>query len=498
VSGWSHGLTSEGGRKPALLLEAGAAALRIFDMLSRRHVLSRSSTGFGLAALSALMQQQRLTAAVHPAVKHVARARSVIFCYMSGGVSHVDSFDPKPLLEKYAGQPMPGTVQRTQFNNNGTVQPSHWQFRQYGQSGLPVSDLFPHMGSVADELCVIRSMTSKFNEHAQGNFFMHTGFPFLGHPSAGAWTSYGLGSENHDLPSYVVLQSGGASTPHGGVGLFGNGFLPAQHQASIIRADEGEALSNIRPALSPGSQRRQLDFIQSMDRRFAAQSKADGQLEAAIANYELAWRMQSAVPELCEITGESEATKNLYGLDDADPKKAAYARQCLLARRLVERGVRFIELSSLAYNVGGGNGANPWDHHGEIKDGHGRMAKQVDQPIAALIKDLKSRGLLDSTLIVWAGEFGRTPFAQGSTGRDHNPFGFSVWMAGGGVKGGHAYGATDEMGYHAVEEVATVYDLWATVLHLMGVDHEALTYRYSGRDVRLTDVHGNVMRSIIA
>jgi hypothetical protein len=327
---------------------------------------------------------------------------------------------------------------------------------------------------------------------------MHTGFPFLGFPSAGAWTSYGLGTESRDLPGYVVLQSGGAATPHGGVGLFSNGFLPAQHQASIVKADEAEAVANIRPRQPHDLQRRQLDFIGAMDRRFASTTQHDTHIEAAISNYEMAWRMQAAVPDLCDISGETEATKKLYGLDDPEPKKAAYARQCLLARRLVERGVRFIELSTLAYNLGGGNAANPWDHHGAIKEGHGKMANQIDQPIAALIKDLKARGLLDSTLLVWAGEFGRTPFAQGTNGRDHNPYGFTVWMAGGGVKGGHIYGATDEFGYNATENVCTVYDLWATVLHLMGLDHEQLTYRFGGRDLRLTDVHGNVLRDIIA
>jgi hypothetical protein len=464
-------------------------------MLQRRHFLSKSSMGFGLAALAGLAQR---ASALPLARSHAPRARSVIFAYMSGGVSHVDSFDPKPLLQKYAGQPMPGKVQRTQFNNNGTVQPSHWGFKRYGQSGIAVSDLFPQLGSVADELCVVRSMTSKFNEHAQGNFFMHTGFPFLGYPSAGAWTSYGLGSDNQDLPSYMVLQSGAAKVPHGGVGLFSNGFLPAQHQASIVRADQAAAVDNIQPQGSLSSQRKTLDFVHSLDRQFADQLSPNSQLEAAISNYELAWRMQSAVPELCDISGESEATRQMYGMDHPEPQKAAYARQCLLARRLVERGVRFIELSTLAYNLGGGNAANPWDHHGKLKDGHSRMAHQVDQPLAALIKDLKSRGLLDSTLIICAGEFGRTPFAQGSDGRDHNPFGFSIWMAGGGVKAGHVHGATDDFGYHAVDKVSSVYDLWATVLHLLGIDHEELTFRFSGRDLRLTDVHGHVMRDVIA
>ncbi|OYW31114.1 MAG: sulfatase [Chthoniobacter sp. 12-60-6] len=378
------------------------------------------------------------------------------------------------------------------------MQPSHWDFKRYGQSGLEVSDLFPQVGGVADELCMIRGMTAKFSEHAQGNFFMHTGFPFLGFPSAGAWTSYGLGTESRDLPGYVVLQSGGASTPHGGVGLFSNGFLPAQHQASIVKADEAEAVANIRARQPRDMQRKQLDFIGAMDRRFVSTTQHDMHVEAAISNYEMAWRMQSAVPDLCDISGETEVTRKLYGLDDPEPKKAAYARQCLLARRLVERGVRFIELSTLAYNVGGGNGSNPWDHHSALNEGHGKMGNQIDQPIAALIKDLRSRGLLDSTLVVWAGEFGRTPFAQGSNGRDHNPYGFTVWMAGGGVKGGHAYGATDDFGYNAVENISSVYDMWATVLHLMGIDHKQLTYRFSGRDLRLTDVHGNVLKDIIA
>ena len=462
---------------------------------SRRQLLANASTGFGMAALAGLMQAE---SPVNRAKRFAPKARSVIFCYMSGGVSHLDSFDPKPLLEKYAGQPMPVEVKKTQFNNNGTVQPAHWEFRQRGQSGMPVSELFPHMATVADELCVIRSMTAKFSEHAQGNFFMHSGFPFLGYPSAGAWASYGLGTESRDLPGYIVLQSGGATVPHGGVGVFSNGFLPAQHQASIVQADEEEAVRNIRSYQPRNTQRRQLDFIGAMDRRFASAAQHDLHVDAAIANYEMAWRMQSAVPELCDISGESEATKQLYGMDGPDSPRTAYARQCLLARRLVERGVRFVELSCLPQKLGGAQAANPWDQHAEIKKGHGNMAHQVDQPIAALVKDLKSRGLLDSTLVIWAGEFGRTPFAQGTDGRDHNPYGFTIWMAGGGVKPGHIFGATDDFGYHAIENASTVYDMWATVLHLMGIDHEQLTYRFSGRDLRLTDVHGNVLRDLIA
>ena len=465
-------------------------------MMNRRQLLSRLSCGFGLTAFQALATPA--AAALRPP-RFPARARSVIFCYMSGGFSHVDSFDPKPELVKRAGQPMPVAVQRTQFNQNGAIQPSHWAFHRHGQSGIEVSELFPQIGSCVDDLCVIRSMTAKFSEHAQGNFFMHSGFPFLGYPSAGAWTSYGLGSVSDNLPAFVVLKSGDSVVPHGGVGLFNGGFLPAVHQASFINADEGEPIANVKPREPAGVQRNRMNFVSRLDRQFAARTApGDTQVEAAIANAEMAWRMQAAVPELCDLSGESPATKNLYGLNDPDPKTAAYGRQCLLARRLVERGVRFIELSCLSYNIGGGNGPNPWDQHGDIKNGHGKMGHQVDQPVAALLKDLKARGLLDETLVIFAGEFGRTPFSQSGDGRDHNPYGFSLWLAGGGVRGGMVHGATDDFGYHAVSDACTVYDLWATVLHQLGLDHEALTYRFSGRDIRLTDVHGNVLRQILA
>ena len=463
--------------------------------ISRRRMLQNCSTGFGSVALSAMMSTANAKAKT---THHQAKAKHVIFCFMSGGVSHVDSFDPKPKLKELHGKPMPVTVQRTQFNNNGSVMASPFEFNKWGESGLEVSDMFPELGSVADELAVVRSMTTPVNEHAQGNFFMHSGFPFMGHPSAGAWCGYGLGSENENLPSYVVLQSGKAVTPHGGVGLFSNGFLPAQHQGSILKADQGEAIKNIKSRESRLAQRGRIDFASKFDQSFLQSTNQDAQVEAAIKNYETAFLMQSSVPELCDISDESQRTRELYGLDSADTEKAAYARQCLLARRLVQRGVRFIELSCLTKGIGAGGAANPWDQHGDLEKGHRAMGNQVDQPIAALIKDLKTHGLLDETLIVWAGEFGRTPFSQGSNGRDHNPFGFSIWMAGGGVKGGTVHGATDELGYHAVEDITTIYDLWATVLHQLGIDHEKLTYRYGGRDFRLTDVHGNVMHDILA
>lgn len=474
-------------------------------MTSRRDFLERSSTGFGAVALAGLMNDSALADSTElPAgaglqqTHHEPKAKRVIFCFMSGGVSHVDSFDPKPKLKDLHGKPMPVTIERTQFNNNGNIMASPFDFTPSGESGLEISSMFPQLASVADELAVVRSITTPVNEHAQGNFFMHSGFPFMGFPSAGAWCAYGLGSENKNLPGYVVLQSGNAVPPHGGVSLFSNGFLPAQHQGSILRADKPEAIRNIRALNTATAQRQRLDFAKTFDNEFLSASSGDAQVEAAIRNYETAFRMQSSVPELCDISGETKETHQRYGLDSEDPTKAAYARQCLLARRLIERDVRFIELSCLTKGIGAGGAANPWDQHGDLEKGHGAMGFQIDQPIAALIGDLRERGLLEETLIVWAGEFGRTPFSQGSNGRDHNPFGFSVWLAGGGVKGGTAYGATDELGYHAVEDKCTVYDLWATVLHQLGINHEKLTYRYSGRDMRLTDVHGNVLHDILS
>ena len=464
-------------------------------------MLQKCSLGFGSIALAGLLADKTYGAltgeAKPPGPNFPPRAKRVIFCYMSGGVSHVDSFDPKPELAKRHGQPMPVPVKPTMFNNNGNIMGSPWEFQKHGQSGLDISELFPHIAEHADSLAVVRSMTSKVNEHAQGNYFAHTGFAFMGHPSAGAWVSYGLGTENQDLPGFIVLQSGGATPPHGGVGVYSSGFLPGQHQASILKADGDEALPNIKPRESDDLQRQRLAFIKGMDDRFLREA-AEPQVEAAIRNYETAYRMQTAVPELCDIRGESEATKQLYGLDSTDPLVQGYGRQCLVARRLIERGVRFVELSCLSSGIGAGNPPNPWDQHGKIREGHGAMARQVDQPIAALMTYLKQRGLFHDTLILFTGEFGRTPFSQGSDGRDHNPYGFSAWMAGGGVRGGTVFGATDDLGYYAVDGIATFYDFYATVLHLLGIDHEKLTYRFGGRDFRLTDVTGKVIQEIVA
>ncbi|MAT13967.1 MAG: sulfatase [Planctomyces sp.] len=467
-------------------------------IFSRRHMLQTASSGFGMLALSGLMSSRAYAGTVLPQPHFPPKAKHVILCYMSGGASHLDTFDPKPLLNKMHGEPMPVKVERTQFNNNGNIFGSPFEFKQYGESGLPVSSLFPHVAESIDDIAVVRSMTSSVNEHAQGNFFFHTGFPFIGHASAGAWINYGLGTENENLPGYVVLKSGPSGTPHGGVGLWSSGYLPAQHQASQMVIDQPEPVRNIRAHERDDMQRKRLDFIAELDQQFLADASQDAQVEAAVRNYETAYRMQSAVPEICNLDGETAATLDMYGFNAADPMTRHYGRQCLLARKLVEEGVRFIELTCLRQNDSDGQVANPWDQHGALEKGHKNMATQVDQPIGALLKDLKARGLLKETIVIWAGEFGRTPFSQGSDGRDHNHFGFTVWMAGGGFKGGTAYGATDEFGYHVAENKCTIYDLWATVLHQLGLDHEKLTYRYSGRDVRLTDVHGNVLHDILA
>ena len=466
--------------------------------LSRRQLLAQAGCGFGAVAASALLHREAARAAtgVVSALHHPARATSVIFLYMDGGVSQVDSFDPKPRLEQDAGKDPHSLfkVDATQFNNVGKVLPSPWKFKPYGESGIPVSDLFPHIGGVVDELAVIRSMTSEFPEHTNANYFLHTGSGLQGRPSMGAWTTYGLGSENEDLPGYVVVNGG--LIPPGGLDNFTSGFLPASFQSSVIKPGPG-GLANVKPReKSPALQQAKLDLAERLDRSFAARLASAGDapdpLESAIANQELAWRMQAEVPSLLDLAGEAASTKQAYGMDsDYGPTKI-FAAECLLARRMVERGVRFVELT--CPRVGG----DRWDQHGNLREGHENNARAVDQPIAALIRDLRDRGLLDTTLVVWSGEFGRTPFAQGGDGRDHNPQAFSLWLAGAGVKGGTIVGATDDYGYRVVEKKCTIHDLHATMLHLLGIDHTRLTYRFSGRDMRLTDVYGNVIDEALA
>ena len=463
--------------------------------LSRREMLGRCATGFGAVALSSLLADPAYGKAKSPFAPrkphHDAKAKSVIFLYMDGGVSQVDSFDYKPRLEKDNGKPFSAKINPTQFDNIGKTLKSPWNFKQYGQSSLNVSDLFPHVGAMADELCVVRSMTSKFSEHNSANFFLHTGFGVQGRPSMGAWMSYGLGALATDLPGFVVLNGG--LIPSGGWDNFGNGFLPASHQATVFKTGK-EPLADIRPRESrPGVQQAKMGLLNKLDQGVLNRLGRVDELESAIANYEMAYRMQAAVPELIDIKGETEATRNLYGLQSKYEPTRTFGMQCLMARRLVEKGVRFIELTCPRIS-----GNDRWDAHGGLQKNHGDNARATDQPIAGLLRDLKSRGMLKDTLVVWSGEFGRTPFAQGSNGRDHNPFGFTIWMAGGGAKPGITYGATDEFGYRAVENKMDIHDMHATMLHLLGMDHKKMTYYFDGRDMRLTDVHGHVANDLIA
>ncbi|MFM7101512.1 MAG: DUF1501 domain-containing protein, partial [Verrucomicrobiota bacterium] len=367
---------------------------------------------------------------------------------------------------------------------------SPWAFRQHGRSGLWVSELFPHVARQVDDLCVLRSMTSTFPEHTSANYFLHSGVGLQGRPSTGAWVAYGLGSECDDLPAYVVLNGG--QIPSGGLDNFASGFLPATYQGSLLHA-RGTPLANVVPGeKQAGLQEAKRRLVRRLNQLSLEEAAGEDALESAIANQELAARMQVSIPGLLDLSGESAATKRLYGFEAPFEHTRTYALECLLARRMVERGVRFIELTIPMVD-----GYSRWDAHGGLVKNHGDNARAVDQPIAGLLVDLKQRGLLDETLVVWAGEFGRTPFAQGSDGRDHNEYGFTVWLAGGGVKGGLAYGATDDWGYKSVVNKLEMHDLHATILHLLGLDHERLTYRFGGRDIRLTDVRGEVIREIL-
>jgi hypothetical protein len=467
---------------------------------TRRQMLAQCANGFGAVALAALASEwnrSRAMADTTPtatgaltSLHHAARAKNVIFLYMDGGPGQMDTLDPKPRLNKEHGQPFAMKMEPTQFNNNGTTFGSPWKFANHGHSGIPISELFPHVATCADDLAVVRSMTSNFSEHTSANYFLHTGNGLQGRPSMGAWFGYGLGSECQDLPGFVVLHGG--LMPPGGVDCFGSGFLPATFQGSIFRP-EGEPVANVRPPKqTPTLSRNRRALLRQLDEAFLARAGGADEIESAIANAELAYRMQTSVPDLADLGGESAATKKLYGLDAGYEQTRIFAAECLLARRLVERGVRFVELTCPQIT-----GEDRWDAHSSLKTNHERNALAVDQPIAGLLRDLKSRGLLDTTLVVWAGEFGRTPFAQGTNGRDHDPFAFSLWLAGGGIRGGTIYGRTDEYGYKVIENKLAIHDLHATMLHLLGVDHKRLTFRFSGRDMRLTDVHGEVVTEIL-
>jgi hypothetical protein len=463
---------------------------------SRREFLAKTSNGFGLMALTGLLSREASSTAATVPAHFVPRARHVIFCFMDGGPSHVDTFDYKPSLKAFEGK----TIGETSVSKLSQSSPdrvwfgSPWEFRRRGQSGLWVSDLFPRLAGLADELCVVRSMVGRQPLHGQQNLLLHTGRVTGGAPSLGAWVSYGLGTEGDDLPSYVVLSNDWV--PNGGFENFAAAYLPATHSATQLRA-RGVPVDNILPADATAIQRAKLELIRSQDLEFSRASGGDDAIEAAILNYETAFRMQQAVPRAAAIDDEPAWVLEKYGVDSANQYKKYYSLQCLRARRLVEAGVRFVEITCPLTH----NNNSPWDQHSSLVERHGENAMITDQAVAALIWDLKQRGLLDETIVLWAGEMGRTPHTprvHENAGRDHHVNGYCLFMAGGGFRGGMAFGETDEFGNSAVLHPLEIHDIHATILHLLGIDHKRLVFRFGGRDASLTDVHGRVVRELIA
>jgi len=467
-------------------------------------MLTRCASGFGALALAALHADQSfagqnatISAPGHAGhgPHHRVRAKRVGVLYMDGGPSQVDTFDPKPMLDQYHGQDPARLfdVEPTQFNNNGKVLASPWKFRRYGKSGIPVSELFPHIAQCVDELAVIRSLTSEFPEHTFANYFLHTGSGLQGRPSMGAWVNYGLGSECQNLPGFVVLNGG--LIPPGGLDCFGSGFLPSVYQGVQCRSSGDPVLYVSDPkGMDRETRRLSLDAIKELN-EIQAQELGHPETRTRISQYELAYRMQTSVPEVMDISKEPAKVIEAYG---AKPGASSFANNCLLARRLIEQGTRYVQLFDWGWDF---HGTNPKE---DIRDGLTQKCATVDKPIAALIKELKDRSMLDETLIICGGEFGRTPFREGRTakgkvlGRDHYPDCYSMWMAGGGVKGSYTYGESDDLGFSVAENPVGVHDFQATLMHLLGFDHERLTYRFQGRDYRLTDVHGHVIDDIVA
>ena len=459
--------------------------------ISRREMLRRSSAGFGSLALAGLLGSESQAAGTSLGQQpHFApKAKRVIFLFMHGGPSHMDTFDYKPQLQKDSGKPLPFDKPKIFSAQTGNLLGSPWKFKQHGESGAWVSELFPHVAGCVDDLCIINSMYGSNSRHGGALLELHTGSDTFVRPSMGSWITYGLGSENQDLPGFITVCP---TLTHGGVNAYSSSFLPADFQGTPI----GNASIPADKALIPfiknksgvplATQRKELDFLQQMNREHLSEAGPDAALEGRINSFELAYRMQTTAPELQDISDESETTQKMYGLDDDVTKN--FGRQCLMARRFAERGVRFVQITH----------SYKWDQHSGLKTALPRNCQEVDQPIAALIKDLKSRGLLEDTLVLWGGEFGRTPVSQGADGRDHNPQGYTMWLAGGGIKGGLQYGATDDYGYYAVKDKIHVHDLHATMLHLLGLDHKRLTYKFAGRDFRLTDIHGEVMYDLFA
>ncbi len=458
------------------------------NRFSRRNLLKAASTGFGYLAFADLMARSQATAASPLANKvghHAAKAKRVIFLFMHGGPSQVDTFDYKPTLAKLDGQDIPFAPSRGTTVSKKLMK-SPWNFAQHGESGAWVSDLFPHVAKHVDELCFLHGMHTEGQSHGQAVLQMHTGAQNLSRPSMGSWVVYGLGTENQNLPGFVTISP---TRGHGGVLNYGNSFLPAVYQGTAIGAagtpSSSAQIQHIHHPDQPANlQREQLDFAQMLNKKHADRVGSDDRIDAVIQSYELAFRMQSSVPRISDLKSETPATMELYGINEKTTED--FGRQCLMARRFAEAGVRYIQVSH----------SFKWDQHGNLKQ-HQKNSLEVDKPIAGLLTDLAKRGLLEDTLVLWGGEFGRTPVAQNKDGRDHNPQGFTMWMAGAGVKPGLHYGETDEFGYHAVKDKVHMYDLHATILHLLGLDHEKLTYRYAGRDFRLTDVFGRVVNEIL-
>ncbi len=468
---------------------------------NRRDFLRRTGSGLGSLALAGILADAaKADAPLNPLAPHAshfpAKAKSVIWLFMNGGPSHVDTWDYKPELQKKNGQELKGFDKNTGFfvDQVGPLMGSPFKFAQHGQSGAWVSEIFPEMAKHVDEMAFMHGCHTETNNHAPALFEINTGMSRMGFPCVGSWVTYGLGTENQNLPAFVVMYDTlGRGIPKGHAQNWGAGFLPGVYQGTALNG-QGPPIDNLErsKSLSDLAQRSQLDLLNRLNRHHLEESPGDAALAARIESFELAYRMQMTAPEALDINNESPETKKLYGIDD--PKCGHYAKQCLMARRMVERGVRFVQIYS-----GGMENERSWDGHSNIGDNHSGFAKETDRPIAALLSDLKARGLLDSTLVIWCGEFGRLPIAQkGSTGRDHNPHAFTTWMAGGGVKGGTHYGSTDEIGHKAVDGRVSVNDLHATILNLLGLDHTKLTYKFNGRNFRLTDVAGNVVTQILA
>jgi hypothetical protein len=470
--------------------------------VSRRQMLRQFANGFGMLGLAGLLRESpfsRAFAAEASAANPLsvkppqfpAKAKRVIFLFMSGGPSHVDLFDPKPKLAEMQGQPLPFAKPKLERTKTGNLLPSPWSFARHGESGTAVSELLPHIAGCVDDLCLIRSMVADNINHNGACLQMNTGEQTFSRPSLGSWLLYGLGSENQNLPGFVVLSP---AQPAQGAPLWSSSFLPASYQGTLVN-NLKEPIANIGNArFTAAQQRSELDTLKELNALHRATREEDSRLNARIEAFELAFRMQMEAPEAFDIERESPETKKLYGI--GEPVTEIFGKQCLMARRLVERGVRMVQVYHTSTSKR--SSCQLWDQHGSLREELANNCAATDQPVAALLKDLKARGLLEDTLVIWGGEFGRTPTAEGNNGREHHPFGFSMWMAGGGVKGGLAHGATDDFGWHATQDKVHVHDLHATILHLMGFNHERLTYRYAGRDYRLTDVHGRVVSEILA